>query len=242
MGEKQRIDKILSNNGFGSRTDVKKLIRSGCVLVEGILIKQADVHIDVTSNIVVNGKSLNFKKHLYIMMNKPAGVLSASKDDKDKTVIDLLPNELLRKNLFPAGRLDKDTQGLLIITDDGEFSHKMLTPKNHIPKTYFATIDGVVDTDDIIEFEKGMDLGDFFTMPSKLTILKKGDISEIELTIQEGKFHQVKRMFINRGKEVVFLKRLSIGNLKLDENLPLGGARELTAHELSELLKRMDNK
>jgi 16S rRNA pseudouridine516 synthase len=207
--------------------------------VNSKVIKQPDLHINIDlSAVLVNGKQLNFNKNIYIMMNKPAGVLSASRDEKTETVIDLLPKELLRKGLFPAGRLDKDTEGLLIITDDGDLAHNMLSPKKHIPKTYFAKIDGIVDEEDIKAFQSGMDLGDFFTMPSKLTILKAEPVSEIEITIHEGKFHQVKRMFLSRGKEVVYLKRICMGALRLDETLHLGEARELTNEEKELLLSR----
>ena len=234
-----RLDKLLSNSGFGSRNDVKKTIRSGLVLVDGKVIKQPDLHINIDlSVVIVNGKQLNFNKNLYIMMNKPAGVLSASRDDKAETVIDLLPKELFRKGLFPAGRLDKDTEGLLIITDDGDLAHNMLSPKKHIQKTYYAKIDGVADEEDIKAFQNGIDLGDFITMPAALTILKADFVSEIEVTIHEGKFHQVKRMFESRGKEVIYLKRLCMGALKLDETLELGQARELTEDEKQLLLRR----
>lgn len=234
-----RLDKLLANSGFGSRNDVKKLIRTGLVYVDGKVIKQADAHINADLSVVIaNGKQLNFNKNLYIMLNKPAGVLSASRDEKTETVIDLLPKEMLRKGLFPAGRLDKDTEGLLIITDDGNLAHNMLSPKKHIPKTYYAKIDGIADEEDVKAFQNGLDLGDFVTMPAALTILKSDVISEIEVTIHEGKFHQVKRMFESRGKEVLYLKRLCMGALKLDEKLELGQARELTEQEKQLLVSR----
>ena len=168
------------------------------------------------------------------MLNKPAGVVSATKDNHDKTVLELIKTE--RKDLFPVGRLDKDTEGLLLITNDGELAHRLLSPKKHVDKVYFAKVKGVVTEEDQRIFAEGVSLGQGeMAKPSKLEILVSDEISEIRLTIQEGKFHQVKRMFLSVGKEVIYLKRLSMGTLQLDENLALGEYRPLTEEELKQL-------
>lgn len=237
MKDFQRLDKLLSNSGIGSRSDVRKIIKAGRVAVNGAAEKAADAKIEETAEILIDGKAFIYKKHIYIMMNKPFGVLSASEDQRDETVIDLLPEHLKRRGLFPAGRLDKDTEGLLIITDDGVLAHNMLSPKKHISKTYFARIEGEVSDADIAAFKKGIVLEEGFKcLPSELTILTSGFISEIELTIYEGKFHQIKRMFLARDKRVAYLKRICMGKLKLDVTLKSGEARELTKEEKNLLL------
>ena len=229
---------MLANLGYGSRKEVKQLLKSGAVKVDGIIVKDAKQHIDTNNQTVtLNGEVIEYKEFIYLMMNKPPGVLSATEDHRDETVIDLLELEDQVYEPFPVGRLDKDTEGLLLITNDGQLAHQLLSPKKHVPKTYFAVIDGEVTEEDIKVFARGVTLDDGYeTKPGELKILKSGLRSDIELTITEGKFHQVKRMFQAVGKKVVYLKRISMGPLPLDETLQLGEYRELTDEEV-ELLK-----
>jgi 16S rRNA pseudouridine516 synthase len=233
-----RIDKMLANLGFGSRKEVKKLLKDGAVRINGAVVKDAKEHLNPNSDIVtINGEEVVYKEFIYLMMNKPPGVISATEDTRDETVIDLLEMGDQIYEPFPVGRLDKDTEGLLLITNDGQLSHRLLSPKKHVPKTYFAVIEGEVTESDIEAFRQGVTLDDgYFTKPGELVILKAGLMSDIELTITEGKFHQVKRMFQAVGKRVVYLKRISMGPLKLDESLELGEYRELTEEEIEELM------
>ncbi len=231
-----RLDKYLADMSIGTRTEVKKLIRQGKVAVDGVIVKKPDIKVDIdTQNVTCNGIAVTYETYEYYMLNKPAGVISATSDEKEKTVLDLIDSKK-RKDLFPVGRLDKDTEGLLLITNDGELAHRLLSPKKHVDKLYYARVEGFVGMEDIDAFAKGLDIGDEeYTKPAKLVILKSDSISEIELTIQEGKFHQVKRMFEAVGKKVIYLKRLEMGTLKLDEGLALGGYRPLTQKELEDL-------
>ncbi len=232
-----RIDKFLSNMGEGSRQQIKKLIKSGAVCVDGQIIYKPDTQIDPSQNIYINGKQIVYRKYIYIMMNKPQNVISATQDTKNKTVIDILDENISKFSLFPVGRLDKDTEGLIILTNDGKLCHNLLAPKKHIPKTYYADIEGEVTDYDINCFKEGVILDDGYkTLPADLKIIKSSNISSIELTIFEGKFHQVKRMFESVNKKVIFLKRIAIGNLKLDKNLDIGKYRYLIESELN-LLK-----
>lgn len=233
-----RLDKLLANMGFGSRKEVKQLLKQKAVTVDDVVVKDSSMHVDpVAQNVSVFGERVNYTEFIYLMMNKPPGVISATEDVVDKTVIDLLAPLEQHFKPFPVGRLDKDTEGLLLITNDGQLAHNLLSPKKHVPKIYYAQIDGVVTESDIIAFKKGVELDDgYVTKPGELVILHSGEKSEIELTIQEGKFHQVKRMFESVGKKVTYLKRLSMGSLKLDENLKLGEYRELTDEELQSLM------
>jgi 16S rRNA pseudouridine516 synthase len=233
-----RIDKMLANLGYGSRKEVKQLLKSGAVKVDDVVVKDAKQHVDTNNQTVtLNGEVIEYREFIYLMMNKPQGVLSATEDSVGETVIDLLELEDQVYEPFPVGRLDKDTEGLLLITNDGQLAHRLLSPKKHVPKTYFAVIDGEVTEEDITAFSRGVTLDDGYeTKPGELTILKSGIRSDIELTITEGKFHQVKRMFEAVGKRVVYLKRISMGPLPLDETLELGEYRELTDEEV-ELLK-----
>ncbi|WP_077214295.1 pseudouridine synthase [Bacillus dakarensis] len=233
-----RIDKMLANLGFGSRKEVKKLLKDGAVKVNDVVIKDAKQHVNPESDTVtLNGEVIEYKEFIYLMMNKPPGVISATEDQYDQTVIDLLQVEDMVYEPFPVGRLDKDTEGLLLITNDGQLAHRLLSPKKHVPKTYFAVIDQEVTEDDVLAFEKGVILDDGYeTKPGILKILKSGIHSDIELTITEGKFHQVKRMFEAVGKRVVYLKRISMGPLELDESLELGEYRELTDEEIELLI------
>ncbi len=234
MGSRQRIDKILSNMGYGTRKEVKELVRSGQVQVDGSIVKDPGQQIMPDSQeITVEGRKLIYRDTIYIMMNKPQGVISATEDSRERTVVELLPDEFRAFDPFPVGRLDKDTEGLLLLTNDGQLSHRLLSPKKHVPKTYLAKIRGRVDEEDVEAFGKGVTLEDGYrTMASRLVVMERGSISTIEVTIYEGKYHQVKRMFQAVGKEVIYLKRIAMGALKLDETLELGEFRELKADEL----------
>ncbi|MFJ5715871.1 16S rRNA pseudouridine(516) synthase [Neobacillus sp. NPDC093127] len=233
-----RIDKMLANLGYGSRKEVKQLLKSGAVKVDDVVVKDAKQHVDTAKQTVaLNGEVVEYREFIYLMMNKPQGVLSATEDNSCETVIDLLEMDDQVYEPFPVGRLDKDTEGLLLITNDGQLAHRLLSPKKHVPKTYFAVIDGEVDAADVEAFAEGVTLDDGYeTKPGELKILKSGIRSDIELTITEGKFHQVKRMFEAVGKRVVYLQRISMGPLGLDETLELGEYRELTDEEV-ELLR-----
>lgn len=235
---KMRIDKMLANLGYGSRKEVKQLLKQGAVKVNGAQIKDAKQHIDPKQDEVgIHGEIIEYKEYIYLMMNKPNGVISATEDTMHQTVIDLLEMEDIVYSPFPVGRLDKDTEGLLLITNDGKLSHQLLSPKKHVPKTYYAIINDRVTEADIHTFSKGVKLDDGYeTKPAKLEILKSETTSEIHLTITEGKFHQVKRMFEAVNKKVIYLKRLTMGPLQLDDSLALGEYRELTDEELEELL------
>lgn len=237
-GEDLRIDKMLANLGFGSRKEVKKLLKDGAVKVNEKLVKDPKQHVDPEKDsITLNGDVIEYREFIYLMMNKPPGVLSATEDNRDETVIDLLELEDQVYEPFPVGRLDKDTEGLLLITNDGQLAHRLLSPKKHVPKTYFAVIEGEVTDADVEAFRKGVTLDDgYHSKPGELQILKSGLMSDIELTITEGKFHQVKRMFQAVGKRVVYLKRMTMGPLQLDETLELGEYRELTEEEIEMLM------
>ncbi|MEK4028414.1 MULTISPECIES: pseudouridine synthase [Bacillaceae] len=233
-----RIDKLLANVGYGSRKEVKQLLKTGAVTINGEVVKDAKQHVDPEKDqVMLHEEEVNYREFIYLMMNKPPGVISATEDAREETVIDLLGPEHAVFKPFPVGRLDKDTEGLLLLTNDGVLAHQLLSPKKHVPKTYFAVIDGEVTEEDVEAFQKGVSLDDgYVTKPGELNILKSGLRSDIELTITEGKFHQVKRMFEAVGKKVVYLQRISMGPLQLDEELELGEYRELTEEEV-ELLK-----
>lgn len=228
---------MLANLGYGSRKEVKQLLKDGAIKVNDVIVKNAKVHVDPEKDTVtLNEEVIEYKEFVYLMMNKPQGVISATEDAHDKTVIDLLELEDMVYSPFPVGRLDKDTEGLLLITNDGQLAHQLLSPKKHVPKTYFAVIDRDVTEEDVQAFRQGVTLDDgYLTKPGELKIINSGENSEIELTITEGKFHQVKRMFEAVGKRVVYLKRISMGPLGLDESLELGEYRELTEEELIQL-------
>lgn len=232
------MDKLLANLGFGSRKEVKKLLKSGVVKADGNTITDPKVHVDPTKQeVTVNGETVEYKEFIYLMMNKPAGYLSATEDAMEETVIDLLEYEDVVYQPFPVGRLDKDTEGFLLLTNDGQLAHQLTSPKKHIPKTYFAHILGEVTEEDVTIFKHGVVLDDGYeTKPGQLEIVESGPKSIIYLTITEGKFHQVKRMFEAVGKKVTYLKRVSIGPLSLDDDLHVGEYRELTDEEI-ELLK-----
>jgi pseudouridine synthase len=237
-----RLDKYLADMGVGSRSELKNWIRKGRVKINGEIVDKPETKVNLqTDEISFDDKKINYVEYLYYMLHKPAGVVSATMDNLSKTVLDLIEDKQ-GKDLFPVGRLDKDTEGLLLITNDGDLAHQLLSPKKHVDKVYYAKVKGKVTSEDGQAFENGVDIGEeSLTMPAKLAILVSGEISEIELTIQEGKFHQVKRMFEAVDKEVIYLKRLSMGGLTLDPNLALGEYRELTAEEITCLKNHNSN-
>jgi len=247
LGNIQRLDKLLSDFGYGTRKEVKQFVKNGLVLVDGIRAKDASMHVDPEKSVIeVQGEVLQYRKYIYIMMNKPQDVISATFDNRKRTVIDLLPDKYSCFSLFPAGRLDIDTEGLVLLTNDGQLAHRLLSPKKHVPKKYYALVEGDVNDEDVRKFSEGVILDDGYkTLPAKLDILSKhrnnsGWLSEIELVIHEGKFHQVKRMFMAVGKKVKYLKRVQMGGLKLDESLKPGQWRELTEDEIKLLETGID--
>jgi 16S rRNA pseudouridine516 synthase len=237
MKNTMRLDRLLANFGFGSRSEIKKMVKNGLVTVDGVPANDSSMHVDPEKSVIVaNSKTLNYRKFIYVMMNKPAGVVSATYDPKIETVTDLLPGELACFSLFPAGRLDIDTEGLILLTNDGQLAHNLLSPRKHVAKRYYALIQGQVTEKDIKAFSEGVILDDGYrTMPAELVIIRSGLRSEAELVLHEGKFHQVRRMFEAVGKKVLYLKRLQIGSLKLDETLEPGQCRELTPEEVQQL-------
>lgn len=231
-----RLDKFLGNAGVGSRSQVKILCKKGVVSVNGVTVKNSDYSVnEEQDDIVVQGKRISVQKGKYLMLYKPAGVVSATQDNKDKTVIDCIPPEL-RKNIFPVGRLDKDTTGLLLLTDDGTLAHNLLSPKKHVEKEYLVTCREGVTSEQIEMLEKGVDIGEeALTLPAKVFQTKEDNV--IRLVIVEGKFHQVKRMMKSVSNEVIALKRLRMGTLFLDESLESGAFRELTETEICDLME-----
>jgi 16S rRNA pseudouridine516 synthase len=233
---KIRIDKLLGNLGYGTRSQLKKEIKTGCVAVNAKTVKDSSVIVDTDiDHIIYYGETIKYIEYIYLMMNKPQGVISATEDHKNvKTVIDLIDDYNKNFEPFPVGRLDKDTEGLLILTNNGKLAHNMLSPRKHVEKTYFAYVEGMLTDKDIKAFEEGVTFLDdaYKTMPAKLEIIKSKDISECKVTIREGKFHQVKRMFEAIDKRVIYLKRLSMGPIFLDDNLELGEYRVLNDREM----------
>lgn len=234
-----RLDRVLVHVGYGSRKDVQKLIKSKKVMVAGKIVTKSELNVQPEEDeICVLGKPINYQEYYYYILNKPAGYVSATEDPRDQTVIDLLETIDRNKELFPVGRLDKDTEGLLILTNDGQFAHDMLSPKKHVDKTYYAKVKGQMVPEDIETFAKGMTLQDGTVyQPGQLEILSSDTVSEIYVTIREGKFHQVKKMVQFVGKEVTYLQRIQMGDFKLPEDLALGQYRLMTAEELN-LLKK----
>lgn len=230
----ERLDKIISATGKKSRREVREMVRQGRVLVDGKPAPAADMKVDPqTAAIVLDGEPLDYEQFTYVMLHKPAGVLTATEDRRQETVLDLLPPELRRRGLSPVGRLDKDTEGLLLLTNDGQLAHRLLSPKSHVDKVYYARVDGALEPGDIAAFAEGMTLGDGLAcLPAGLEILSP---TEALVTLREGKFHQVKRMLAARGKPVLYLKRLSMGRLRLDPALAPGAWRMLTEEERSAL-------
>ena len=226
----ERLDKIIAACGAASRREVKTLVRQGRVTVDGVMAASAEMKVDeAKAVIVVDGVTLQYSRFLYVMLHKPAGVLSATEDQRQETVLDLLPESYRKRGLAPVGRLDKDTEGLLLLTDDGELTHRLLSPKYHVDKVYYARVEGTLDESDCAAFAAGIALNDFTCLPAKLMLLGAG---ECLVTVQEGKFHQVKRMLASRGKPVTYLKRMSMGPLQLEENLSPGQWRLLENEEI----------
>lgn len=232
-----RIDKIIAATGLYSRREVKLLVRQGRVSADGQTVRSAEEKVDPESTeLRVDGKPVEYSAYTYVMMNKPAGVLSATEDERASTVLNLLPPELQKRGLFPVGRLDKDTEGLLLLTNDGALAHELLAPRRHVDKVYFARVEGALEQSDCEAFAQGLVLGDGLScMPAKLEIGTTSN--QCFVTVQEGKFHQVKRMLASRGKPVKYLKRLQMGNLTLDSELAPGEYRFLSEAEIESLKK-----
>lgn len=234
----ERLDKVLSNLGYGSRKEIKQVVKKGLVKVNNEIVKDNGLQINPEKDeISINGEVIYYREHIYLMMNKPAGVVSATFDGRDETVVDLLDIDHQVFQPFPVGRLDKDTVGLLLLTNDGDLNHRLISPKFHVDKVYYAKIDKVVTDKDVVAFSKGVTLDDGYKCKEgKLEILSSDeDGSEVLITIQEGKYHQVKRMFEAVGKTVVYLRRMKFGGLDLDETLEEGQYRELTEDEVNHL-------
>ncbi|MGW7624387.1 pseudouridine synthase [Bacillus subtilis] len=230
-----RLDKLLANSGYGSRKEVKAVVKAGAVMIDGKPAKDVKAHVDPdTQEVTVYGEPVDYREFIYLMMNKPQGVLSATEDSRQQTVVDLLTPEEMRFEPFPAGRLDKDTEGFLLLTNDGQLAHRLLSPKKHVPKTYEVHLKSQISREDISDLETGVYIeGGYKTKPAKAEI-KTNDSGNtvIYLTITEGKYHQVKQMAKAVGNEVVYLKRLSMGLVSLDPALAPGEYRELTEEEL----------
>lgn len=235
----ERLDKLLAGTGKWSRREVKALVRQGLVRVDGRLAASAEDKLDPAAAIItVAGETISLCRFTYVMLHKPAGVLTATEDRKQPTVLDLLPPELRRIGLAPVGRLDKDTEGLLLLTNDGELAHRLLSPKYHVDKRYLARVDGELSAADAEAFARGMTLGDGLEcLPAGLEVLSD---RVCIVTLREGKFHQVKRMLAARGAPVLYLKRLSMGPLTLDDSLAAGAYRLLRAEEISALYRVCD--
>ena len=230
-----RLDKIIAGSGFGTRKEVKQLLRKKRVSVDGEVIQDGAVHVDPENSVItVDGEPIQYREFIYLMMNKPAGVVSATYDSKEETVLDLVPAEYLFFEPFPVGRLDKDTEGLLLLTNDGALSHRLLSPKRHVAKVYYAQLNAPVGEKEKVCFQQGITLDDgYVTLPAKLE--KAQDETCVYVTVHEGKFHQVKRMFEALGNRVEYLQRVAFGPLNLDEDLELGEVRELTKEEIDAL-------
>ena len=234
-----RLDKFLANSGVGTRKEVKELLKKRLIKVNDEIVKDGKIHVNENEDTVkYKDEIISYKKFVYIMLNKPNGVISATEDKVHKTVIDLLGDEYRTFEVFPVGRLDIDTEGLLLLTNDGVLSHNLLSPNKHVDKKYYVELEKLLTKMDIDKLEKGVELKNFTTKDAKVEIIENGEESDkirVYITISEGKFHQVKRMFKAVGNEVKYLKRVKIGTLSLDENLKLGEYRELTEDELTKL-------
>ena len=234
-----RLDKCLADCGLGTRSEVKSLLKAKRITVNGKVVTNGKVQVNPeTDEILFDGEKIQYEEFVYIMMNKPKGVVSATEDNLHKTVLDLINPLYFKKGVFPVGRLDIDTHGLLLLTNDGELAHRLLSPKKHVTKIYQARVEGVMTEEDAVAFEKGIVLSDGTEcMPARLDILSTAqDESIVQIHLKEGKFHQVKRMVKAFGKTVVDLQRLTMGPLKLDESLALGESRPLTEEELQSLM------
>ncbi|WP_010532335.1 pseudouridine synthase [Lentibacillus jeotgali] len=232
-----RLDKLLANKGFGSRKDVKGLIKKKKVIINDHIVKDSGFQVNPEKDIVeVNNEMVYYREYIYVMLNKPSGYVSATADNRDKTVVDLLPSAYRLFDPFPVGRLDKDTEGLLLITNDGRLGHQLTSPNKAVEKTYFAEVRGDVTEQDIEKFRFGVQLDDgYIAKPAVLNVLHAAPVSHVQVTVTEGKFHQVKRMFEAVGKKVIYLKRIQMGNLPLDGNLGAGDFRELNEEEVQRL-------
>ena len=254
-----RLDKYLSDMGVATRSESKKIIKAGRITIGDAVITDPAFHVSESDAIFLDGTSLSYQEHIYYMLNKPQGVITATKDNSRKTILDLINGSDKIRELFPVGRLDKDTEGLLLITDDGALAHEMLSPKKHVDKTYRAIVTGIMTENDVKTFGDGMEIdGGEHCLPALLNVVSTitlssvtdeiktkfppktlsklrtdEDLCEIEITIREGKYHQIKRMCKCLGHEVLYLKRLTMGGLSLDESLPLGAYRPLTDDEIS---------
>lgn len=230
----QRLDKLISSQGSFTRKEAQQLIKDGLVRVDGIQVRDRGAHIDPEkSRVEVDGKPFSLEKFVYLMLNKPKGVVSATNDKNVKTVVDLAPDELKGRNLFPAGRLDMTTTGFVLLTDDGDFAHRILSPKNHIEKTYEARLAESVTDEQLSRVAEGITLGDgTVCLPARLKVLEDGDSPLVEIKICEGKYHQIKRMFAAAGNGVIELRRTKMGNLSLDPELPEGECRKISDEEL----------
>lgn len=237
--KKERLDKLIASQGLLSRNDVKNMVKRGEVSVNGVVVRDSAYKVSYEDDIKIKGESVSQTKFTYIMLNKPKGVVSASEDKRDKTVVDILPDELKRKNLFPAGRLDKDTTGFSLITDDGDFAHRILSPSRHVEKTYIAEVSEKIDFEKAEKaFSDGVVLGDGTVLLSaQLELLENDEKQIFKVVIKEGKYHQIKRMFATLGTSVTELKRVAIGGLALDPSLSEGEARVITEREL-ELIEK----
>ena len=229
-----RLDKYLAEMGAGTRKEIGKAVRAGRVTVNGQTVKNAAMQVAAEDEVSMDGAPVEYEEYVYYMLNKPAGVISATEDARERTVLDLI-SERQRKGLFPVGRLDRDTEGLLLITNDGGLAHRLLSPRHHVDKVYYARLDGPVGEAEKALFAQGLKVDEALTaLPAELEILEPA--TEVRVTIREGKFHQVKRMFEAVGREVLYLKRLSMGPLALEESLPQGAYRRLTAEEESAIM------
>ena len=230
----ERLDRILANTGRWSRKEARDLIRAGRVSIDGVVSRQPEEKWDPAACFVVDGEVVSGERLVYLMLNKPAGLVSATEDPRQPTVLELLPGHLKRVGLFPAGRLDKDTEGLLLLTNDGVLAHRLLSPRRHVDKTYFVQVEGLLDEGDVKAFSAGMTLGDgLVCMPAGLAPLDRPDTAIV--TLREGKYHQIKRMLASRDKPVRYLKRLTMGPLTLDQDLEPGEWRPLSPGELAAL-------
>ena len=230
----ERLDKILANTGRWSRKEVRELVRAGRVTVDGVVARTPEEKHDPAARFQVDGQSISGERLVYLMLHKPAGLVSATEDPREPTVLSLLPQHLQRVGLFPAGRLDKDTEGLLLLTNDGPLAHRLLSPRWHVDKVYYVQVEGRLDDGDAAAFEQGLTLEDgLVCLPAGLEILEDGEAGLV--TLREGKYHQIKRMLASRGKPVRYLKRLTMGPLSLDPALAPGAWRPLTAEERKSL-------
>jgi 16S rRNA pseudouridine516 synthase len=239
---RERLDKLLSHMGTGTRKEVKQLIRQRRVTVDGAVATDPGLQVDpAVQAVAVDGEALGYRRHFHLMLHKPAGLVTATEDRLQGTVLDLIPPAQRHRDLHPVGRLDRDTEGLLLLTTDGELSHRLLAPRRHVPKRYLVRVEGRLGQDVVTAFATGIRLDDgYVTLPADLAIIASGTVSEAYVTIHEGKFHQIKRMFAGRGKRVLYLKRLAMGPLDLDEHLAPGEWRALSDAEVEALYRAAD--